>query len=93
MSKRSTQHATSHKLFAHHLHSSISRYTEAGAARLQTLTDQGDFRQAAEALQAAKSLQQSFHTFQNVERVSTVWRQISQSQEQLKTAAMEQYEK
>lgn len=66
---------------------------EAGAARLQTLTDQADFRQAAEALQAAKSLQQSFHSYSNVERVSTVWRQINQSQHQLKTAAMEQYEK
>lgn len=66
---------------------------EDGAQRLQTLTDNGNFREAAEALQAAKSLQQSFQTWINVERVSAVWRQINQSQQQLKTAAMELYEK
>ncbi|CAO1635403.1 unnamed protein product [Sympodiomycopsis kandeliae] len=66
---------------------------EAGATRLQELTDQNNFREAAQALQAAKSLQQSFQSYMTVDRVAAVWRQINQSQQQLKAAAMEQYEK
>ena len=66
---------------------------ESGADRLGMLTGQGNFRDAAQALQAVKELQASFKSFMGVERVSTVWRRIADSQQQLKTAAMHEYEK
>ncbi|CAO1626375.1 unnamed protein product [Parajaminaea phylloscopi] len=66
---------------------------ESGATRLEKLTDDGNFKEAAQALLATKELQTSFRSYMGVERVSVVWRRITDSQQKLKSAAMEQYEK
>lgn len=71
----------------------IASNTESGASKLETLTAQRNFREAAQAVQATKALQTSFKTFMGVERVATVQRQMTESQQKLKMSAMEEYER
>jgi len=63
------------------------------ADQLERLTQARRYKDASQALEAIKSLQAFFNDFMRVERISEVWKQVSEVQTQLRTSVMEDYEK
>lgn len=64
-----------------------------GADQLERLTQARRYREAAQALQAAKELQSFFKSYMAVERIAAVWKQVGELQATLRTLVMEDYEK
>ncbi|KAK0526561.1 Vacuolar protein sorting-associated protein 53 [Tilletia horrida] len=63
------------------------------ADQLERLTQARRYKEASQALEAIKSLQNFFNDFMRVERIAEVWKQVAEVQTQLRTSVMEDYEK
>ncbi len=64
-----------------------------GTAQLARMTANRNYRDAAQALSAAKEFQSFFKDYLGIPRVAALWKEVNDLQAQLRTMAMEDYEK